>query len=183
MSRHLLAENCQIYRGSLFVQHSDSMLAKANEERVSAATVSGIVLLAVQVGVRLDVHSRLHLSPAFPESASRSLHFQAGHLALHAASGTDETSATGKVSFSPDATLYLISSKISQFDQGFALATLAGEYVGGYSADRCRADSPYSFLIGFRELGVRMLNKGNVGWVYTDPAELLKESDYYKLII
>lgn len=29
----------------------------------------------------------------------------------------------------------------------------------GYSADRCGADSPYSFLIGFREPGVRMLNK------------------------
>ena len=42
---HPLTENCQIYRGSLFVQHPDSRLAKAYEERaraVSAATVSGI---------------------------------------------------------------------------------------------------------------------------------------------
>ena len=45
VSMEPLTENCQIYRGSLFVQHPDSRLAKAYQERaraVSAATVSGI---------------------------------------------------------------------------------------------------------------------------------------------
>ena len=32
-------------------------------------------------------------------------------------------------------------------------------WSSGYAADRCSADSANSFLIGFREPGVRMLNK------------------------